>query len=197
MSSAGDEDADPAALCVRRVLGDAVWVDTDNDGITDTFEVGPDPASQATCKIGGVVNNNSSGMCCGVAQNTYHTMARLRIVLTDGTTLDSGDPAGHRRSGADPHRRAGLANDRGHLADRRAVGAPVMNQIHEVDVLVVGAGPVGLFAAYYSGFRGLSVTVVDSLPELGGVYTFGQPRVGTGQHRADRRDCHENQKSVL
>ncbi|WP_375451235.1 FAD-binding and (Fe-S)-binding domain-containing protein [uncultured Devosia sp.] len=56
-------------------------------------KIGPDPASQATCKIGGVVNNNSSGMCCGVAQNTYHTMARLRIVLTDGTVLDSGDEA--------------------------------------------------------------------------------------------------------
>jgi len=56
-------------------------------------KIGPDPASQATCKIGGVVNNNSSGMCCGVAQNTYHTMARLRVMLTDGTVLDSGDPA--------------------------------------------------------------------------------------------------------
>lgn len=56
-------------------------------------KIGPDPASQATCKIGGVVNNNSSGMCCGVAQNTYHTMERLRIVLTDGTVLDSGDAA--------------------------------------------------------------------------------------------------------
>ncbi|RYE84869.1 MAG: FAD-binding oxidoreductase, partial [Hyphomicrobiales bacterium] len=56
-------------------------------------KIGPDPASQATCKIGGVVNNNSSGMCCGVAQNTYHTMARLRIVLTEGTVLDSGDAA--------------------------------------------------------------------------------------------------------
>jgi len=56
-------------------------------------KIGPDPASQATCKIGGVVNNNSSGMCCGVAQNTYNTMARLRIVLTDGTMLDTGDKA--------------------------------------------------------------------------------------------------------
>lgn len=56
-------------------------------------KIGPDPASQATCKIGGVVNNNSSGMCCGVIQNTYHTMDRLRLILTDGTTLDSGDEA--------------------------------------------------------------------------------------------------------
>jgi D-lactate dehydrogenase len=55
-------------------------------------KLGPDPASQATCKIGGVVNNNSSGMCCGVAYNTYHTMLRLRVMLVDGTVLDSGDP---------------------------------------------------------------------------------------------------------
>lgn len=38
----------------------------------------------------------------------------------------------------------------------------------ETDVLIVGAGPAGLFGAYYAGFRGLSVAVVDSLPELGG-----------------------------
>lgn len=37
-----------------------------------------------------------------------------------------------------------------------------------VDVLVVGAGPVGLYAAYCAGFRELSVAVVDSLPEPGG-----------------------------
>ncbi|MGH3712505.1 MAG: NAD(P)/FAD-dependent oxidoreductase [Micromonosporaceae bacterium] len=37
-----------------------------------------------------------------------------------------------------------------------------------VDILIVGAGPVGLFGAYYAGFRGLSVAVVDSLPEVGG-----------------------------
>jgi D-lactate dehydrogenase len=55
-------------------------------------KLGPDPASQATCKIGGVVNNNSSGMCCGVAYNTYHTLQRMRVMLTDGTVLDSGDP---------------------------------------------------------------------------------------------------------
>ena len=38
----------------------------------------------------------------------------------------------------------------------------------EIDLLIVGAGPAGLFGAYYAGFRGMSVAVVDSLPELGG-----------------------------
>ncbi len=50
-----------------------------------------------------------------------------------------------------------------------------MSEDHEVDVLIVGAGPVGLFAAYYSGFRGLSVALVDSLPELGGQITAMYP----------------------
>lgn len=75
-------------------LGPAIIVAEANKALKPhNKKIGPDPASQATCKIGGVVNNNSSGMCCGVAQNTYHTMARLRIVLTDGTMLDSGDAA--------------------------------------------------------------------------------------------------------
>ncbi|HBM66195.1 MAG TPA: hypothetical protein DD418_22400, partial [Pseudomonas sp.] len=42
---------------------------------------------------GGIVANNASGMCCGTAQNTYHTLAGLRLVLADGTRLDSEDPA--------------------------------------------------------------------------------------------------------
>ncbi|HEX8914155.1 MAG TPA: NAD(P)/FAD-dependent oxidoreductase [Humisphaera sp.] len=37
-----------------------------------------------------------------------------------------------------------------------------------VDVAIVGAGPAGLFAAFYAGMRGLSVLLVDSQPQLGG-----------------------------
>ena len=39
--------------------------------------------------------------------------------------------------------------------------------MREVDVAIVGAGPTGLFAAYYAGFRGLSTAVIDALPEPG------------------------------
>jgi ferredoxin/flavodoxin---NADP+ reductase len=37
-----------------------------------------------------------------------------------------------------------------------------------LDLLIIGAGPAGLYAAYYAGFRGLSVGLMDSLPEPGG-----------------------------
>jgi thioredoxin reductase (NADPH) len=40
--------------------------------------------------------------------------------------------------------------------------------VFERDLLVIGAGPVGLYAAYYAGFRGRSTAVVDSLSEAGG-----------------------------
>ena len=45
----------------------------------------------------------------------------------------------------------------------------------DVDLLIVGAGPAGLYAAYYAGFRGLSVAIVDGLPEAGGQVTALYP----------------------
>jgi ferredoxin/flavodoxin---NADP+ reductase len=44
-----------------------------------------------------------------------------------------------------------------------------------VDVTVIGGGPCGLFAAFYAGLRGMSVRIVDSLPELGGQLTALYP----------------------
>jgi D-lactate dehydrogenase len=57
------------------------------------YKIGPDPASINACKVGGIVANNASGMCCGTAQNTYHTLAGMRLVLADGTVVDTEDAA--------------------------------------------------------------------------------------------------------
>lgn len=47
--------------------------------------------------------------------------------------------------------------------------------MRDVDLAIVGAGPTGLFAAYYAGFRGLSTAVIDALPEPGGQVTAMYP----------------------
>jgi len=52
-------------------------------------KMGPDPASIATCTVGGILSNNSSGMCCGVVQNAYHTLDSLTFVLPSGTVIDT------------------------------------------------------------------------------------------------------------
>ena len=54
-------------------------------------KIGPDPASINAAMIGGIVANNASGMCCGVAQNSYQTIHGMRIVFQDGTLLDTSD----------------------------------------------------------------------------------------------------------
>ena len=55
-------------------------------------KIGPDPASIASCRLGGILANNSSGMCCGVAQNAYHTLQSVNFILPSGTQIDSADP---------------------------------------------------------------------------------------------------------
>ena len=54
-------------------------------------KIGPDPASIGAAKIGGIAANNASGMCCGTAQNSYKTLAGMRVMLADGTVLDTED----------------------------------------------------------------------------------------------------------
>lgn len=54
--------------------------------------LGPDPASEVACTIGGVVANNSSGMACGTTKNTYRTLAGLEVLLLSGTRLDTAAP---------------------------------------------------------------------------------------------------------
>ena len=54
--------------------------------------IGPDPASLMACMVGGIVANNASGMCCGTAHNSYHTIDSMRYILADGTLCDTSDP---------------------------------------------------------------------------------------------------------
>lgn len=54
-------------------------------------KIGPDPASINAAMIGGIASNNASGMCCGTSQNSYKTLADIRMVLYDGTILDTSD----------------------------------------------------------------------------------------------------------
>ncbi|WP_335904282.1 FAD-binding and (Fe-S)-binding domain-containing protein [Shewanella algae] len=53
-------------------------------------KIGPDPATLASAMVGGIVSNNASGMCCGTAQNSYQTISSVKLLLADGTELDTG-----------------------------------------------------------------------------------------------------------
>ena len=71
--------------------------------------LGPDPASESACTLGGVVADNSSGMACGTEFNTYRTLESMVLVLPSGTVLDTAAPdAGEQLRAREPDLFEGL-----------------------------------------------------------------------------------------
>ncbi len=56
----------------------------------------PDPASIGSAMVGGIVVNNASGMNCGVHANSDRMLLSARLILTDGTVLDTGNEESRR-----------------------------------------------------------------------------------------------------
>ncbi|HLR96327.1 MAG TPA: FAD-binding and (Fe-S)-binding domain-containing protein, partial [Jiangellaceae bacterium] len=82
------------------------------------YRLGPDPASESACTIGGVVANNSSGMQCGTAFNTYSTLESMVLVLPTGTVIDSSAPDASRHlAQAEPELHDGLQRLRRRIMD--------------------------------------------------------------------------------
>lgn len=71
--------------------------------------LGPDPASEVACTVGGVLANNSSGMQCGTELNSYRTVESMVVVLPSGTVVDSAAPGAARLlAEQEPELHAGL-----------------------------------------------------------------------------------------
>jgi len=125
-------------------------------------KIGPDPASIDAAMIGGIAANNASGMCCGTAQNSYHTLAGVRVVLADGTVLDTRDAA----SRADFARlRPELAEGLGELARATREDASLAARIrhkfrlknttgYSLNALVDFSDPVDILAHLMIGSEG-------------------------------------------
>lgn len=60
-------------------------------------KIGPDPASINSAMMGGILSNNASGMCCGVARNSYHTTRFIRFILPGGLTFSTENEADYKR----------------------------------------------------------------------------------------------------
>jgi D-lactate dehydrogenase len=88
--------------------------------------IGPDPASIDAAMIGGIIANNASGMCCGVAQNSYHTIRAASIILADGSAIDTlGEDADARLKNKHPRLHAGLLELRDRVRGDKALAKRV------------------------------------------------------------------------
>ena len=144
-------------------------------------KLGPDPASEAACTIGGVVANNSSGMSSGHLLTAYHTVESMVLVLPSGTTIDTAEPdADGRLRDREPRLWAGLAELRDILRSRPDLRSTVEHQFsmkntmgYGLNALLDADRPVDILAKVLIGSEGTlgfvasaSFVTVPVLPQV-------------------------------
>jgi D-lactate dehydrogenase len=141
-------------------------------------KIGPDPASINAAMVGGIAANNASGMCCGTAQNSYNTLASMRVILADGTHLDSASQE-CKESFQQTH--AGLLHELGALARRVRENAPLADRIrrkfkmknttgYSINALVDFEDPIDILTHLMIGSEGtlgfIASITYRTVPEL-------------------------------
>ena len=141
-------------------------------------KIGPDPASIRACTLGGILSNNSSGMCCGVEQNGYHTLRSLTFVLPSGTRIDTGaDGADAELLAREPALHRGLQALRDEVRSRPALVERIRAKYrmknttgYQLNAFVDFERPVDIFAHLLVGSEGtlafIAEAVLDTVPVL-------------------------------
>jgi len=141
-------------------------------------KLGPDPASLQACMMGGILANNSSGMCCGVAQNAYHTLESLVFALPSGVVIDTADPgADERLRRLEPGLHEGLLALRAELLGNATLLARVRSKYrmknttgYSLNALVDFERPVEILRHLLVGSEGtlafIASAVLHTVPEL-------------------------------
>ena len=135
------------------------------------YRIGPDPASASACTIGGVIANNSSGMCCGTTQNSYKTLSSLTFMLPSGTTIDTSAPdADEQLAAAEPALSSGLLEikqtieSNPELVDRIRRKFSIKNTTgYHLEAFLDGATPCEIFRRLIVGSEGTLAFIVEAV----------------------------------
>jgi D-lactate dehydrogenase len=141
-------------------------------------KMGPDPASINACTVGGILNNNSSGMCCGVSQNAYHTLESLTFVLPSGTVIDTAAPdADERLCAAEPALAEGLRALKREIESNRPLAERIRSKYrtknttgYSLNAFIDFDRPVDIFRNLLVGSEGtlafIAEAVLNTVPDL-------------------------------
>lgn len=146
-------------------------------------KIGPDPASIHSCRIGGILSNNASGMCCGVVQNAYHTLRSLTFMLPSGSVIDTATPdADQQFQSTEPTIHRGLLDLRARLLASPALTEKIRSKYqtknttgYSLNALLDYERPADIFSHLLIGAEGtlgwIAEAVLDTVPDLPVKYT--------------------------
>ena len=145
--------------------------------------IGPDPASINSCRIGGILSNNASGMCCGVLQNAYHTLRSITFMLPTGTVIDSASPDADRELAAqEPALVRGLMELRAGILKQDVLVAKIRRKYgtknttgYSLNAFLDFERPIDLFSHLLIGAEGtlawIAEAVLNTVPDKPVKYT--------------------------
>ena len=146
-------------------------------------KIGPDPASITAARLGGLLSNNASGMCCGVVQNAYHTLRSMTFMLPSGTLIDTAEvDANERFKASEPELAAGLLELKRELESNPALAARIRSKYkmknttgYSLNAFLDFATPVEIFSHLLIGAEGtlafIAEAVLETVPDLPVKYT--------------------------
>jgi D-lactate dehydrogenase len=141
------------------------------------YRLGPDPASASACTIGGVIANNSSGMCCGTTQNAYKTLSSLTFMLSSSTLIDTAEEGAEQKfATAERALASGLMEIKSEIeADPELVARlrkkfSIKNTTgYHMEAFLDGSTPLEIFRRLIVGSEGtlafIAEAVFDSVPD--------------------------------
>jgi D-lactate dehydrogenase len=141
-------------------------------------KIGPDPSSIMSAMMGGILSNNSSGMCCGVKNNAYHTLRGLRFILLDGSVWDTSRTGEHARFEQEQATlSSGLCQLRDEVRKSSALTQKIRHKYQQKNTVGYSLNafldhdhPLDIFAHLLVGAEGtlafISEAILETLPEL-------------------------------
>jgi D-lactate dehydrogenase len=146
-------------------------------------KIGPDPASISAARLGGILSNNASGMCCGVSQNAYHTLRSMTFMLPSGTEIDTAAPdADVRFRESEPQLAAGLLELKQKLEADLELSGRIRAKYrmknttgYSLNAFLDYSTPVEIFSHLLIGSEGtlafIAEAVLETVPDLPVKYT--------------------------
>jgi D-lactate dehydrogenase len=154
-------------------------------------KIGPDPASINAAMMGGILSNNSSGMCCGVINNSYHTLKHLKFVLPDGEVFNTENKDDyHKFETTQAHLFEGIKNLRQTILNDAALTAKIREKYtlkntvgYSINAFIDFSHPLDILAHLMIGAEGtlgfIAEAVLNTIPDkpykITGLLFFASP----------------------